>query len=292
MEAPPLALLGANARTAAVFEALRARRWPVEALVLDRPAPALEARARAWGARVLEVPDPKTPEGLATLATLRLPRWVMAGYGRILSAEALALAPEGVLNLHAGSLPSYRGASVLNWQILRGEPEVGLTVLLTDEGVDTGPVLAQARLPVGPDEDYGSVSRRVNERFPALLLGALDALLDGTARPVAQDPAAGRRWPKRRPGDGAIPWAALGARAVHDLVRALSRPCPGAFTSSPAGRVTLWKTAVVGEDGALAPPGTVLARGYGFRVAAAAGAVEVREFEGPAPAVGQVLGAP
>jgi methionyl-tRNA formyltransferase len=287
----PLALLGANARTAAVFEALRARGWPVEALVLDRPAPPLEARVRSCGVRVLAVPRPKSAEGLEALATLRLPRWVMAGYGKILPAEALALAPDGVLNLHAGSLPAYRGASVLNWQILRGEAAVGLAVLYTDAGVDTGPVLAEARLEVGPDEDYGSVARRANARFPALLLGALDALREGTARPTPQDPSAGRRWPKRGPEDGEVPWAVLGARAVHDFVRALARPCPGAFSLSRGGRVTLWKTGAVDEGGVRAPPGTVLAGSEGFRVAAATGALSVLEYEGPTPAVGEVLGA-
>jgi methionyl-tRNA formyltransferase len=291
MDAPvPLALLGANARTSAVFEGLRAGSWPVGALVLDRPAPSLEARARACGVGVLQVPRPNSPAGLAALATLGLPRWVMAGYGRILSAEALALAPQGVLNLHAGSLPAYRGASVLNWQILRGEPEVEITVLFADAGVDTGPVIARSRLAVAHDEDYGSVSHRVNEQFPVLLLEALEALRQGTTQLVPQDPTQGRCWPKRRPEDGDIAWEAMGARALHDFVRALARPCPGAFTSSSSGRLTLWKTRVVDEGGTGARPGTVLSRGEGLHVAAATGVLAVVEFEGPTPAVGEVLG--
>lgn len=286
-----LLLLGSNSRTRACLDALMAAREPVCALALDRDAPEFAAHARSLGLDVLDARAPRTPEGRAVLAEVRAQRWVMAGYARILPPEVLSLAPSGVLNLHGGRLPAYRGASVINWQLIEGEDKVGLTVLFADEGIDTGDILDEETLTVGPDEDYGSVRARMEARFPTMLLGVLDALRHGHATPRSQDRAAGRTWPRRRPDDGWIDWSTLRARKVHDLVRAVARPCPGAFTSHHGHALTVWQSTVVAEHGVHGTPGTVVAmEGDAPLVAAREGLVMLRTYDGDAPRIGEVLG--
>jgi len=205
---------------------------------------------------------PKSPNDPATLAWIRTlaPRLaVMSGYARIVKKPFLDCFRDGVINLHGGPLPGYRGGSPLNWQILRGEREVGISLVMTDEGVDTGPVLARDSFPLGPDETIDQVVAKTLPRFERLLLGALDAERRGTLRRQPQDVAGARYFAKRLPEDGWIDWRALPAQQVHDLVRALAGSYPGAFTFH-RGRKLVIETTRRLEETIVAPPGRVLAR--------------------------------
>ena len=182
---------------------------------------------------------------------------------------------DGVINLHGGPLPSYRGGSPLNWQILRGEREIGLSVMFTDEGIDTGPVLARDTFPLGPDETIDQVVAKTLPRFERMLLAVLDAKRRGALRPEPQDAASARYFAKRLPEDGFIDWRAMTAQQVHDLVRALSGSYPGAFTYHRGRKVVLETTRRLDET-IVAPPGRVLARrAEGVEVACADRAILV-----------------
>jgi methionyl-tRNA formyltransferase len=205
---------------------------------------------------------PKSPNGPETLAWIRslgVRTAVMSGYGRIVKKPFLDCFPDGVINLHGGPLPQYRGGSPLNWQILRGEREIGISILLTEEGVDTGPVLARDTFPLGPDETIDEVVAKTLPRFEHLLLGVLDAQRRGALRPEPQAAARARYFAKRLPEDGFIDWRAMSAQQVHDLVRALSGSYPGAFTFHRGRKVVIERTRLLPET-IIAPPGRVLAR--------------------------------
>jgi methionyl-tRNA formyltransferase len=221
------------------------------------------SEAAALAARAgLPYRAPKGPNGPDTLAWARglgCRLAVMSGYSRIVKKPFLDAFPDGVINLHGGPLPSYRGGSPLNWQILRGEREIGLSVMFTDEGIDTGPVLARDAFPLGPDETIDEVVAKTLPRFERMLLGVLDARRRGALRPEPQPSAGARYFARRLPEDGLVDWRTMTAQRVHDLVRALSGSYPGAFSFHRGRKVVLERTRLLPET-IIAPPGRVLAR--------------------------------
>jgi methionyl-tRNA formyltransferase len=229
---------------------------------------------------------PKSPNAAAALDWIRARGCrlaVMSGYARIVKKAFLDCFPDGVINLHGGPLPSYRGGSPLNWQILRGEPEIGLSIVVTGEGIDDGPVLARDRFPLGPDETIDDVVAKTLPRFERLLLGVLEAKRKGVLRPEPQDEARARYFAKRLPEDGWIDWRAMTERQVHDLVRALSGSYPGAFTFHHGRKVVIEATRRLAET-IIAPPGRVLARrAAGVEVACADRALLVTASRDPLP---------
>lgn len=267
------------------LRALLAAKEPVAGVLGHAGSEKSEAAELAAGAG-LPYRAPKGPNDPATLAWIRAlgPRLaVMSGYGRIVRKAFLDCFPDGVINLHGGPLPAYRGGSPLNWQILRGEREIGLSVMFTDEGIDTGPVLACDTFPLGPDETIDQVVAKTLPRFERMLLAVLDAKRRGALRPEPQDATRARYFAKRLPEDGFIDWRALTAQQVHDLVRALSGSFPGAFTFHRGRKVVLETTRRL-EETIVAPPGRVLARrAEGVEVACADRAILVVAARDPMP---------
>ncbi len=205
---------------------------------------------------------PKSSNEPATLAWIRglgCRLAVMSGYAKIVRKAFLDCFPDGVINLHGGPLPGYRGGSPLNWQILRGEREIGISLVITEEGIDSGSVLARDAFPLGPDETIDQVVTQTLPRFERMLLAVLDAKRRGALRPEPQDALLARYFAKRLPEDGFIDWHAMSAQQVHDLVRALSGSYPGAFTFHRGRKVVIETTRRLDET-IIAPPGRVLAR--------------------------------
>ena len=172
---------------------------------------------------------------------------VLVGYTQIIRRSIIDIAPRGAINLHGGKLPHYRGASTLNWMIINGETEGGVSIIQVDEGIDTGDVLAEERFGIGPDDTIRDVLRRSLEIFPPMLVRVLKEMESGTLTRTRQDPKAGRTWPKRHPADGVLNWSQMTAEQVHNMVRALTRPYPGAFSHLDGRKVFLWRSRVTGE---------------------------------------------
>lgn len=191
---------------------------------------ALAAAAARHGVPVLIAEDPNSEACLGEIAAAGAETGVLAGFSRIVRRPFLDTLPRGCLNLHAGRLPEYRGSSPLNWALINGEDAVTLSVILVDEGVDTGDVVAERRFPVESGDTIVDLHRIANEAFPALLVEALRGIAAGTAAPRRQDPGCARYFPLRFPDDGLILWDLLTAMQVHNRVRALTDPYPGAFT--------------------------------------------------------------
>jgi methionyl-tRNA formyltransferase len=209
---------------------------------------------------------------------------VVTGWTRLLSAGLLGVPPRGVVGFHASLLPRYRGRAPVNWAILRGEATVGNTMMYLDAGADTGDIIDQQTVPVAPDDTCATVYAKVGEAGAGMLRRHLPALLDGTAPRRPQGAADGPPLPKRTPGMGITDWDRP-ARAVHDWIRALTRPYPGAFTFLAQRKVMLWASAL-GDARPGGAAGEVLGwdRG-GVRVGTADGVVLVTRMseDGQAP---------
>ncbi len=233
----------------------------------DRPAgrgrkpaaPPVKAWALAQGLPVEQPADPNGPTGLALARQLAPDLFVVVAYGCILSPGLLAVPRLGAINLHASLLPEYRGASPVAHAILDGRAETGVTTLWMNEGIDTGDVILQRRVAIGPEETAGELTAKLSREGGALIVETVRAVERGNAPRTPQDRAAGSYARKLRKEDGAIDWT-QDAEHIARHVRAMT-PWPGASTGLDTGggkwlRVQVERArAVVGPAGAVS--GTV-----------------------------------
>jgi methionyl-tRNA formyltransferase len=176
---------------------------------------------------------------------------VVAAYGLLLPPEVLEAAPFGALNVHASLLPRWRGAAPIQHAMLAGDAETGATIMLMDEGLDTGPMLTRRATPIGAMETAGVLTERLAELGADLLAESLPRWLAGELVPEPQDGAAATLAPMLRKTDGAIDWR-LDASALARHVRAMA-PWPGAYTHDPdGGRLKIHVAEAVGDDEARA----------------------------------------
>jgi len=200
----------------------------------------LEAAAREAGLPVLQPDRADDPGFIAQVGALEPDLVVSVAYDQILRRSLREVPRLGCLNAHAGALPRYRGRNVINWAIINGECEIGVTVHQIDDGIDTGDVVLQQMLPIAWTDTYGDVLARVVEAIPPLVERAVDQVAEGSASPRAQDHAAATYCGGRSDGDEWLDWA-LPSERVHNLVRGISRPGPGARTTRDGVPVTIWK---------------------------------------------------
>ena len=198
----------------------------------------------------------KDPEFLRTLAGWKPDLIAVTAFGRILPPAILSLPPLGCINVHGSLLPKYRGAGPIQWAIINGETETGITTMLMDEGMDTGAMLLQEAIPITPDDTADTLSPRLAELGGRLLVETITRLKTGTLLPRRQDSSRATLAPLLKKEDGAIDWA-LPATALANRVRGLS-PWPGAFTTVGGDRWTIWR-ALAFPGLMTKPPGSVVA---------------------------------
>lgn len=161
---------------------------------------------------------------------------VIDSYSRILWLELIGLFPLGVVNVHGGKLPAYRGANVLQWAIINGESDTAVTLhYVDDEGVDEGPIIAAQTVQILHGDTALTLRQKLCSAGQVLLRHWLPQLIEGKAHARAQDPQGARVWPRRRPEDGCIDWSWPDER-IRCLTRALVAPWPGAFYFDKTGR--------------------------------------------------------
>ncbi len=252
--------------------------------------------ARSRGLTVLTPERLESEEGrIRALA----PDLIFSFYYRALIPEAiLNLAPLGAFNLHGSLLPRYRGRACVNWAVLNGETETGVTLHRMTARADRGRIVDQASVPIGPDDTAHDVFLKLIPRAAEVLRRSLPDILAGRAAGVEQDESRATAFGRRRPSDGLMDWT-RSARALHDLVRAVAPPFPGAFTFLGGRKLFVWRTCVPEGEGCPggAPPGTVLCS-EPLTVATGSGALTItsarwEDDEGAAPPrlpVGTVLG--
>ncbi|MBI4740625.1 MAG: formyltransferase [Betaproteobacteria bacterium] len=172
--------------------------------------------------------DPNTPEVMAQIAAAQ-PDFLFSFYYRhLLGPEVLALAPRGAYNLHGSLLPKYRGRVPVNWAVLHGERETGATLHEMVAKPDAGRIVAQFRVPILPDDTAFEVFNKLTVAAEITLDGALPGLVAGTAPHHIQNLTQGSYFGGRKPEDGRIDWS-RSAEAIHNLIRAVAPPYPGAF---------------------------------------------------------------
>ena len=183
--------------------------------------------ARSKGIETLEDPENNLLERrIANLA----PDFIFSFYyRRMLPPGLLATARRGAFNMHGSLLPKYRGRAPVNWAVLKGETETGATLHEMVAKPDAGRVVDQEAVPIGPDETAGEVMAKVAAAAERVLKRSIGQLVAGTAQLKPQDLARGSYFGGRRPEDGRIDWSSS-AREIHNLVRAVAPPYPGAFT--------------------------------------------------------------
>lgn len=213
----------------------------------DRPAgrgnklkaPPVKEYALARGLAVRQFGRIRNDEALAAFAEQKADAAVVVAYGRILPAPFLRAPKRGCFNVHFSLLPKYRGAAPVNWAIVRGEPETGVTTMLMDEGLDTGPVLLQRATPVGETETAPQLLARLSEMGAELLSETLSRIDE--IEPRAQPHKEATLAPMLRREDGLIDWS-LTAPDVERRVRGF-QPWPAAYTFFNGKRLVAWRTA-------------------------------------------------
>ena len=197
----------------------------------------------------IEVVRPDDPEQLVGRLSRINPDFLFSFYyRRMLSPAVLACASRGAFNMHGSLLPQYRGRVPVNWAVLRGERETGATLHEMVARPDAGRIAGQMAVPILPDDRAIDVFRKVTTAAEIVLDRTLPALLDSSAPLLVQDLSKGAYFGGRKPEDGRIDWSRP-AREIHDLVRAVAPPYPGAFTALGDKRLRVLRTRVLNGAG-------------------------------------------
>ncbi len=230
---------------------------PVGRRAVPTPTP-VDVRATELGIRVLRPSRLRAPEAVADLAAEAPELLVLADYGQLVPREVLDIPRHGALNLHPSLLPRHRGAAPVAAAILAGDPETGVTLMRMDAGLDTGPIVAQARLALTGDEDAPALEGRLAQMAATLLLESLPGWLSGDLGAVPQPVGGATLTRPFRREDGRLD-PSLTAVELERRVRAL-RPWPGTFLERPEGRLIVHQVALGAEVAPGAggvPPGTI-----------------------------------
>ena len=199
----------------------------------------------------------KDPEFLQALAGWKPDLIAVAAFGRILTPTILSLPSLGCINVHGSLLPKYRGAGPIQWAIINGETETGITTMLMDEGMDTGAMLLQEAIPITSTDTADTLASRLAELGGRLLVETITRLKADALAPQPQDASQATFAPLLKKEDGVIDWA-LPATALANRVRGLS-PWPGAYTTVAGGdRWTIWRALAL-PGPVTKPPGAIIA---------------------------------
>ena len=212
------------------------------------------ASAAEYGIDSIAPADPNAPDVVARVASLAPDFLLSFYYRRMLGPALLALPPRGALNMHGSLLPKFRGRAPVNWAVLAGERETGATLHYMTIKPDQGDIVAQTTIPILPDDTAREVFDKVTVAAEMTLARVLPALVAGTAPRMPQDLAQGGYFGGRRPDDGIIDWR-RDATAIHNLVRAVAPPYPGAITviSGVPARILRSRVADAGVSPTQAP---------------------------------------
>jgi methionyl-tRNA formyltransferase len=234
------------------LEALLDSRHEVAALFTqpDKPAgrghklrlPPTKQLALDRGIAVHQPHRVKSEESVAVVRNLSPECIVVVAYGQIIPRSILSIPQRGIVNLHGSLLPRYRGAAPIQWAIARGETETGVTTMLMDEGLDTGPILLQKPYPIASDDTGASLLRKLAPLGAELLLSTLLLLQNGSLVPIPQDDSKASLAPRIKKEDALIDWR-WEARGIHDRVRAFD-PWPVAYVEIEGGPLKVWKTRI------------------------------------------------
>jgi methionyl-tRNA formyltransferase len=218
--------------------------------------PSVAELARSRGIEPIVMENPLDAQSIARVRIAAPDLIFSFYYRRILPDEMLAAPRLGAFNMHGSLLPKFRGRSPVNWAVLKGETRTGATLHRMTSRADAGDIVDQEAVEIGPDDTALVVQKRVTAAAVAILARRIDELKEGTAPAVAQDDRAASRFGKRRPEDGRIDWIRP-AHEIHNLVRAVTHPFPGAFSDLFGAKTYVWRTRLPGLGAHDSFPGQV-----------------------------------
>ncbi len=239
-----------------VLEALAGSKHQVIAVVTQPDKPKgrgkavvmtpVKEKAVALGIPVYQPAKVREPEFVQVLKDLNPDTIVVVAFGQILKKNILDLPPFGCVNVHASLLPGYRGSAPIQWAVINGEKESGVTTMMMDEGIDTGDMLEKASIPLESDETGGSLHDKLSRLGAELILSTLTKLEDGTLKrtPQTDENTCYARMLKKSMGD--IDWT-MDAVSIERLIRGLN-PWPSAYTRWNQKTLKIWKAQVLEEE--------------------------------------------
>ncbi|MCF7669317.1 MAG: methionyl-tRNA formyltransferase [Verrucomicrobia bacterium] len=242
--------------------------------------PPVKVTAERLGLEVFQPEKMRHPDAIALLERLNPDLIVVAAYGQIVPASVLSLPPYGCINVHASILPRHRGAAPIQWAILNGDQQTGVTIMKMDEGLDTGDILAVRKTPIHDSDDAQTLHDRLARLGAGLLVETIPGYVDGGIIPKPQSESDASYARKIVKDDGRIDWEEPASK-VKNQVRALT-PWPGAFAFMPedARRVYVKFWEVEEIDLAGSPAGTVVRAWHDdFIVTCGAGALRILSIQ-------------
>jgi methionyl-tRNA formyltransferase len=251
----------------------------------DKPAgrgheltpPPTKGVAEALGVPVYQPAKVRAPEVVERVRRLAPEGIVVVAYGQIIPRSILEIPPKGIINVHGSLLPAYRGAAPIQWAIVRGEKETGVTTMLMDEGMDTGPILLQRKTPIRPEDTGQSLEVRLAILGAELLMETVAAWEAGALQPIPQDSDRATLAPRIKKQDALIDWT-LSAGEIERRVRGFI-PWPVAHSSLRGVEVKIWSASAV--EGVSGTPGETLSieRDSVLVASGSASALRLRELQ-------------
>lgn len=196
-------------------------------------------------------------------------------YRNMIKEEILNIPVLGAFNMHGSLLPRYRGRAPINWAVLHGEKETGVTLHHMVKRADAGDIVDQEAVPIGPDDTARDVFKKAVKAARSVLERQLGAITNGTAPRRKQDESESSYFGRRKPEDGLIDWTA-GAQQIYNLIRAVTHPYPGAFTAAHGKKLFIWRARAVQEING--KPGEIVSVNP-LRIAAGNGGIEIVNFQ-------------
>ena len=247
---------------------------PCENIWFRRPA----GIARAYGIPVFTPKSLLDPTWQKRIASLEADLIISAYYRNLLPRPILKTARLGAFNLHGSLLPKFRGRCPINWAIIEGETKSGITLHRMVQKADAGAIVDQESVPIEPDDTAFDLHQKLVPIAVRVLMRNIDDLLSGTASETPQDDSLSSCFGGRRPEDGRIDWSQT-APSIHNLVRALSHPYPGAFAIFGEQRIRIWRTRLHREPiSPKAEPGSILST-QPLVIATGDGCLQIEAFE-------------
>ena len=215
----------------------------------------IESYAAEKGIECLRLNGSMTSDGIYDVIRMWRPQgFLVAGWYHMIPKSWRGLAP--AYGLHASLLPKYAGGAPLVWAIINGETTTGITLFEMDDGVDTGPIIAQASYHIKPHDDIASVYREVEELGLELVQNNIVKAMKNEVLPLPQSDNGRQVWPQRSPKDGLIKFP-ICSRELLNFIRAQTKPYPGAFFMAKKKKITVWKAEYSNQVG---PTGEIESR--------------------------------
>ncbi len=241
------------------------------------PSPVKEAAVR-FGYDLLQPERVHTPEVHDVISDLEPDLLVVVAFGQILPLSLISMPRYHAINVHASLLPRYRGAAPIQWALIKGESETGVTTMAMDAGMDTGDILLASTVAVEPSDTAATLHDTLAKEGANLLLETVEKLLMGKIDPKPQDPSKASYAPLLKKGDGRINWE-LPAQNIENFIRGVT-PWPGAFTFCDDRRLKIYKSKHLDKKTQEAPGTVLMSFPDELLVATGKGALLIEELQG------------